>query len=82
MIIYVLARYMSECIYRSLAKKGPWAEHLTSLPRRGMGALSTVSAFNHERVPTTCLQRLEALEANIGHELMYNRIASGFEVQS
>ena len=52
------------CKYRSLAKKGPWAEHLTSLPKRGVGTLSTVSAFNHERAPMSCLQRLEALEAN------------------
>ena len=37
-------------------KRAPWAEHLTSLPKRGVGALSTVSAFNHERVPTSCLQ--------------------------
>ena len=51
-------------IYRSLAKKGPWTEHLTSLPKRGVGVLLTVSAFNHERAPTSCLQRLEALEAN------------------
>ena len=50
--------------YHSLAKKGQWAEHLTNLPKRGVGALSTVSAFNHERPPTSCLQRLEALEAN------------------
>ena len=50
--------------YHSLPKKGPWAEHLTSLPKRGVGALSTVSAFNHERAPTSCLQRLETLEAN------------------
>ena len=32
--------------------------------RRGVGALSTVSAFRHERAPTSCLQRLEAPEAN------------------
>ena len=51
-------------IYRSLAKKGPWADHLTSLPKRGVGALSGVSAFNHERAPMSCLQRLDALEAN------------------
>ena len=37
--------------YCSLAKESPWAEHLTSLPKRGVGALSIVSAFNHERVP-------------------------------
>ena len=58
----VFWKYIS--MYRSLAKKGPWAEHLTSLPKRGVGTLSTVSALNHERVPTSCLQRLEALEAN------------------
>ena len=29
----------------------PWAEHLTSQPKREMGALSSVSAFNHERMP-------------------------------
>ena len=42
----------------SFAKKGPWAEHLTSLPKRGAGALLTVSTFNHKRVPTSCLQWL------------------------
>ena len=51
-------------IYCSLTRKGPWAEHLTSLPKRGVGALSTVSAFHHKRTPTSCLQWLEALEAN------------------
>ena len=50
--------------YHSLAKKGPWAEHLTSLPKKGGCALSTVSIFNHERAPTSCLQQLEVLEAN------------------
>ena len=51
-------------MYRSLAKKGPWAEHLTSLPKSGVGTLSGVSALNHERAPMSCLQRLDALEAN------------------
>ena len=26
-------------------KKGPWAEHLTSLPKRGVGALSSFDCF-------------------------------------
>ena len=39
-------------------------EHLTSLPTRTVGALSSVSAFNHERVPMSCLQQLDAPEAN------------------
>ena len=50
--------------YRSLAKEGPWAEHLTSLSKRVVGALSSVSAFNLERVPMSCLQRLDDLKAN------------------
>ena len=29
--------------YRSLAKEHPWVEHLTSLPKRGVGALLYVS---------------------------------------
>ena len=32
--------------------------------KEGVGTLSTVSAFNHERAPMSCLQRLKALEAN------------------
>ena len=39
-------------------------EQLTSPSKRGVGALSSVSAFNHERAPMSCLQRLDALEAN------------------
>ena len=44
--------------------KCPWAEHLTSPSKRGVGALSNVSAFNHKRVPMSCLQQLDAVEAN------------------
>ena len=39
-------------LYCSLPKKGPWAE------QKGGGA------FNHERAPTSCLERLKALKAN------------------
>ena len=69
-------------MYRSLAKKGPWAEHLTSQPKKGVGALSTVSAFNHERASTSCLQRLEPSKQIIAHKITYNGITSGFEVES
>ena len=31
-------------VYCSLPKKGPWAEHLISLPKRGVGALSTAAS--------------------------------------
>ena len=51
-------------LYHSLSIEHPWAEHLTSLPKRWVIALSTVSAFNQERAPTSCLQWLEPLEAN------------------
>ena len=38
--------------YRTPAKVRPWALHLTFSPNRGVGALSSVSAFNLERAPT------------------------------
>ena len=38
-------------MYHSVAKERPWVGHLTSLPERGVGAHSCVSAFNHERGP-------------------------------
>ena len=49
--------------YRSLVKEHPWPEHLTSLPKRGAGALLSVSAFNHKRVSMSCLQQLDILKA-------------------
>ena len=52
------------CYYRSLAKQRPWAEHLTSLSKRGVNALSSVSAINHKRAPMSCFQRLNDLKAN------------------
>ena len=42
-------------MYHSLTKEHPWVEHLTSLSKRGVGALSSVAAFNHERAPMSCL---------------------------
>ena len=39
--------------YRSLAKEHPWAEHLTSLPKRGVGTPLSISISNNERVLTT-----------------------------
>ena len=40
----------------SLTKERPWVEHLTSPPKRGVGSLLSVSAFNHEKAPMSCLQ--------------------------
>ena len=39
-------------------------EYLTSPPKRRVGTFSSVSTFNHERAPMSCLQRLDALEVN------------------
>ena len=64
--------------YFSLAKKGPWAEHLTSLPKMRMGALSNVSTFNHKRALISCLQRLEA---NNWTQNNVQRITNSFEVE-
>ena len=47
-------------MYRSLVKECPWAEHLISLPKWGVGTLLSVSAFNYERAPMSCLRALEA----------------------
>ena len=43
---------LSWCVtYRSLAKELPWAKHLMSLLVRGLGALSSVSAFHYDGAP-------------------------------
>ena len=44
-------------IYRSLAKERPWVEHLASPPKRVVGALSNVSAFNSVQRSHQRLQR-------------------------
>ena len=63
-------------IYCSLVKEHPWAEHLTSMPKRGMGALLNATTFSHKResmyayndsLPTNLLKYLEPrnLEAHV-----------------
>ena len=39
----------STYIYHSLANECPWVEHHTSLPKRGVDVLLSVSIFNHKR---------------------------------
>ena len=46
--------------YRTLAKEHPLAVYLTCSLNRGVGALSSVSAFNIERVPTFVYVYIEA----------------------
>ena len=54
----ILSLQYYEAIYHSLVKECPWEEHLTKM---GVGALSSVSTFNHKKVPMSCSQRLCAL---------------------
>ena len=63
-LLYVTRWLLRLFMYHSLTKERPWVEHLKSLSKRGMGTLLSVFTFNHERVPMSCLQRLDALEAN------------------
>ena len=65
-------------MYHSFMKEHPWVEHLTCLPKRGVGALLSASAFYHERAPMSCLQRLDALKAN---KLANDGITSSFKVE-
>ena len=41
-------------MYRSLAKECPWTEHLSSLLKIGVGALLSVSLFNHKKKKRPC----------------------------
>ena len=41
-ILNVVLTYMFIFTYHSLTREGPWVEHLTSLSKRGMGALLNV----------------------------------------
>ena len=50
-------RQLANTMYRSLAKECLWVERLSSLPRKGVGVLSSVSAFNYERAPMYVLNR-------------------------
>ena len=60
------------CTYHSLAKECPWAEHLSSPSKRGVGALLSVSASNHERASMSCLQR---------QTITYNEATRSFKVK-
>ena len=51
-------------LHCSLTKEHQWAEHLTSLPKWGVGTLSSVSILNHIKIPMLCSQQLNALMTN------------------
>ena len=65
--------------YHGLTKERPWAEHLTSLPRRVVCALSSVSALIHEE--DLCHVYSDSLPSKqiTGQIIMYKR---GFKVKS
>ena len=44
-ISYALQKYLYVCICCSLTKECPWVELLTSLPKKGEGAVLSVSTF-------------------------------------
>ena len=56
-------------MYCSLAKEHLLAEHLTSLSKRGVGTLSSVSAFNHKRVLMSCFQHSTCSNTNNGRTM-------------
>ena len=56
-------------------------EHLTQVCQRGGGHSFECCAFNHERVLMSCLQRLDALEANNETNNDVQGTTSGFRVK-
>ena len=66
-------------IYCNLAKECPQAEHLTSLPKRGVGNLLSVSTFNHKECPCHVYSGWMPSKQLIGLTVTYNRPTSVFE---
>ena len=51
-------------------------EHVTSLPKRRVGALSTVSTVNHKEHPGDVDSDLKPSKQIIGHKTTYNGITA------
>ena len=68
--------------YRSLAKERPWVGHLTSLPERGIGTLSSI--LHLTRKECSCQVHCNSMPSRhrIGQRVMYNGTITGFEVES
>ena len=66
-------------IYR---KKGPWAEHLTSLPKRGGGALFRLFLHLTAKERPRHVYSDSKPTKQIAHRIMYKGITSGFKVES
>ena len=58
--------------YQSLAKEHPWAEHLTSLPKRCVGALSCLSTTMKEPPCMLTATHCPRIRWSIGRTIMYN----------
>ena len=63
-------------IYCSVAKEHPWAEHLTSQPKRGVGALTTKERPHHVYSDSMPLKQV------IGQAITDKGTTSSFEVES
>ena len=67
------------CAYTTVLLKSAheWSTLYTSLSIRGVGVLSSIPAFNHERVPMSHLQSSKQI---IGQAITHNGATSSFEV--
>ena len=81
-VIALHAKWAKLFVYRSLPKKGTWAEHLISLPKRGVGALSTVPHLTKKERPHHVYNNSKPSKQIIAHKITYNGITSGFKVES
>ena len=64
-------------VYRSLAKEHPLADHLTSLPKRGVGV---IWVFLHLTIKECPCHDYRDLMPSKQINVMYNGTTSGFEV--
>ena len=64
--VYVCAHACSVCsvVCTAFSQKSAHGWSTSKVCQRGVGVLLSVFAFNYERAPMSCLQQLDALEAN------------------
>ena len=71
-------------VYRSLAKERPWAEHLTSLPIKGVGAVLSVFIIiiTMKERPCYIYNDSMPLKRITGQLIMQGKTTSSFKVES
>ena len=79
MILSNSLHMQGKTVYHSFMKERPWAEHLTSLPKRGMGALSMHLTMKEH--PCHAYSDLMSSKQIIGQTIMYNGASSRFKVK-